>query len=101
MSLSRAAVAAVLTAAIGFAKNSTLATATKTLTEGWRFPPVNLVDADSAKAQLGRKAHAAKCVSCHGLNAAGQKGVTPTPVRAIFEIGYYGDESFQRAAAHG
>ncbi len=100
MSLKRAAVLAVLVAAIGVA--------------GYLYPgqgedggggspmaTVNLPGALSAQAQLGQEAYEANCASCHGRNAAGQEGIAPPLVHIIYESAHHGDESFQRAVARG
>ena len=62
---------------------------------------VTLPDTLSAEAQIGERAFAANCASCHGMNAAGQNGVAPPLVHPIYEPGHHGDESFQRAVALG
>lgn len=55
----------------------------------------------SQNAQIGQRAYEAKCVACHGVNAAGQNGVAPPLVHVIYEPSHHGDEAFQRAAALG
>ena len=55
----------------------------------------------SDSAQIGKRAFEAKCVACHGVNAAGQVGVAPPLVHKIYEPSHHGDESFQRAASLG
>ena len=55
----------------------------------------------SDSAQIGKRAFEAKCVACHGVNAAGQVGVAPPLVHKIYEPSHHGDESFQRAVSLG
>ena len=55
----------------------------------------------SDTAQIGKRAFEAKCVACHGVNAAGQVGVAPPLVHKIYEPSHHGDESFQRAVSLG
>jgi cytochrome c len=62
---------------------------------------VLLPDTLSQNAKTGKLAFEVKCVSCHGVNAAGQAGVAPPLVHIIYEPNHHGDESFQRAAALG
>jgi cytochrome c len=62
---------------------------------------VLLPSALSQSAQIGKRAFEAKCVACHGVNAAGQVGVAPPLVHKIYEPSHHGDESFQRAVSLG
>ena len=55
----------------------------------------------SQNAQVGKLGFEAKCVVCHGVNAAGQDGVAPPLIHIIYEPSHHGDESFQRAIAMG
>ena len=55
----------------------------------------------SQNAQIGKLGFEAKCLVCHGVNAAGQDGVAPPLVHIIYEPSHHGDESFQRAVAMG
>ena len=55
----------------------------------------------SDNAIIGKRIFEANCASCHGQNAAGQKGVAPPLIHKIYEPSHHGDESFQRAAASG
>ena len=55
----------------------------------------------SDSAQIGKRAFEAKCVACHGVNAAGLVGVAPPLVHKIYEPSHHGDESFQRAVSLG
>ena len=41
------------------------------------------------------------CASCHGVNAAGQKGVAPPLIHKIYEPGHHADISFLLAAKNG
>ncbi|MCC3860745.1 c-type cytochrome [Pseudemcibacter aquimaris] len=62
---------------------------------------VTLPEQLSDNAIVGKRIFEAKCASCHGQNAAGQKGVAPPLIHKIYEPSHHGDESFQRAAALG
>ena len=62
---------------------------------------VTLPEQLSDNATIGKRIFEAKCASCHGRNAAGQKGVAPPLIHKIYEPSHHGDESFQRAAALG
>ena len=62
---------------------------------------VTLPEQFSDNAIIGKRIFEAKCASCHGQNAAGQKGVAPPLIHKIYEPSHHGDESFQRAAALG
>ena len=62
---------------------------------------VTLPEQLSDNAIIGKRIFEAKCASCHGRNAAGQKGVAPPLIHKIYEPSHHGDESFQRAAALG
>lgn len=62
---------------------------------------VTLPEQLSDNAIIGKRIFEAKCASCHGQNAAGQKGVAPPLIHKIYEPSHHGDESFQRAAALG
>ena len=70
-------------------------------TSGGALVEVALPDVFSENAKIGKLAFEAKCVSCHGTNAAGQDGVAPPLVHVIYEPNHHGDESFQRAAGEG
>lgn len=41
------------------------------------------------------------CSTCHGKDAAGQEGVAPPLVHAIYEPNHHGDQSFHRAVQNG
>jgi cytochrome c len=62
---------------------------------------VRLPEALSQNASMGKLGYDAKCVACHGVNAAGQAGVAPPLIHIIYEPSHHGDEAFQRAAAMG
>lgn len=62
---------------------------------------VTLPESLSETAQLGKRAFEARCATCHGTNAAGQKGVAPPLVHKIYEPGHHGDAAFQQAARIG
>lgn len=49
----------------------------------------------------GAKTYAKYCQSCHGVNAAGQKGVAPPLVHKIYEPNHHGDQAFYSAALNG
>ncbi len=62
---------------------------------------VKLPERFSDSVIIGERIFEAKCASCHGQNAAGQKGVAPSLIHKIYEPSHHGDESFQRAVALG
>ncbi len=101
MSLRRATIPVVLTAAIGVAAHSHVGAAADSAGSGPPIVTVNVPDALSADAQLGQRSYEANCVSCHGRNAAGQDGIAPPLVHVLYEPGHHDDESFQRAVARG
>lgn len=55
----------------------------------------------SSNAMIGKRAFEAKCVQCHGANAAGQNGVAPPLVHKIYEPSHHGDMAFVLAAQNG
>jgi len=69
--------------------------------KGGVLADVVLPETLSQSAQIGKRGFEAKCVACHGVNAAGQDGVAPPLVHIIYEPSHHGDESFQRAASMG
>lgn len=69
--------------------------------EGTAIVTVKLPSELSAKAQLGEGAFNAKCMTCHGPNAEGLKGVAPPLVHKIYEPSHHGDMAFVRAAQVG
>lgn len=52
-------------------------------------------------AQTGKQIFEAKCVVCHGENAAGQEGVAPPLVHKIYEPSHHGDMAFLLAVKNG
>ncbi len=101
MSLRRAAIPIVLTAAIGVTAHSHVAAAADSADSGPPIVTISVPEALSAQAELGQKTYEANCVSCHGRNAAGRDGVAPPLVHVLYEPGHHDDESFQRAVARG
>ena len=103
MSLRRGAILLVLAAAVGVAGYLYFGEDDNDGAEGVGPPiaNVNVPGTLSAQANLGQKTYEANCASCHGPNAAGQKGVAPPLVHVNYEPGHHGDESFQRAVARG
>ena len=69
--------------------------------DGLPMVAVRLPETLSAKARSGLETYEANCAVCHGKNAAGQSGLGPPLVHAIYEPNHHGDESFQRAVALG
>lgn len=55
----------------------------------------------SPPARQGETYFDAACASCHGANAAGQKGVAPPLVHRIYERAHHGDMAFVLAARNG
>lgn len=55
----------------------------------------------SKDALFGERAFEAQCASCHGLNAAGQKGVAPPLVHIIYEPNHHSDKAIKRAVVLG
>ncbi|MBT2131668.1 c-type cytochrome [Aliiroseovarius lamellibrachiae] len=55
----------------------------------------------AGQAAVGQRIFESACASCHGVNAAGTKGVAPPLVHKIYEPSHHGDEAFQRAVANG
>lgn len=72
-----------------------------TAADGAPMVAVRLPETLSAKARSGLETFDANCAACHGRNAAGQVGIGPPLVHAIYEPGHHGDESFHRAVALG
>ena len=68
---------------------------------GTAIASVQLPDALSEHAEIGRNIFEVKCAVCHGESAAGKEGVAPPLVHKIYEPSHHGDESFQRAVAMG
>ena len=101
MSLKRAAILAVLAAAVGVAGYLHFGGSDEVGGTGPPIVAVSVPDTLSARAEIGRKTYEANCAACHGRNAAGQDGIAPPLVHVIYEPGHHGDESFQRAVARG
>ena len=101
MSLTRAAILAVLAAAFGIAGYIRFGDRDEVTGSGAAIASVSVPENLSEQAVFGQKIYEANCASCHGLNAAGQDGIAPPLVHAIYEPGHHGDESFQRAVALG
>ena len=99
MSLKRAAIPVVLTAAIAIAGYFYFGGYDDATGSGAPIVSVSVPGSLSARAQLGLKTYDANCAACHGGNASGQEGVAPPLVHIIYEPGHHGDESFQRAVA--
>ena len=55
----------------------------------------------SENANIGKRIFEAKCASCHGQNAVGQKGIAPPLIHKFYEPSHHGNESIQRAVALG
>ena len=66
-----------------------------------RLVAVKLPERFSNNALIGESIFEVKCASCHGQNAAGQKGVAPSLIHKIYESFHHGDKNFQRAVALG
>lgn len=69
--------------------------------EGTALAAVSVPDALSDKARIGQRAFEAKCIACHGANAAGQKGVAPPLVHKIYEPSHHADMAFLLAVQNG
>ncbi len=74
---------------------------TSIATVGGALVDIDVPDALSANAQIGKVAFDAKCAACHAANAVGQDGVAPPLVHVIYEPSHHGDEAFQRAVSLG
>ncbi|WP_370331585.1 c-type cytochrome [Aquicoccus porphyridii] len=55
----------------------------------------------SAEARMGQRAFEAKCVACHGDNAAGVMGSGPPLVHKIYEPSHHADYAFEMAVKNG
>jgi len=80
---------------------SMTSTDTGAVARGEPIVQVSLPAELSSEAQIGKRAFEAKCVQCHGANAAGQNGVAPPLVHKIYEPGHHADLAFLRAAQTG
>lgn len=74
---------------------------TSDLPEGAPIVEVAIPAELSSEAQIGQRVFEAKCVACHGENAAGQNGVAPPLVHKIYEPGHHSDMAFVLAAKNG
>ena len=52
-------------------------------------------------AVMGKRGFEAKCIACHGVNAAGVDGAGPPLVHKIYEPSHHGDASFWLATQNG
>ncbi len=55
----------------------------------------------SDEARMGARAFEAKCVACHGENAAGVMGSGPSLVHKIYEPSHHADYAFEMAVRNG
>ena len=62
---------------------------------------IQLPNSLSEQAQRGKTVFNDNCAVCHGPDAVGQVDVAPPLIHKIYEPSHHGDESFQRAVAHG
>ena len=69
--------------------------------EGKPIADVTVPAKFSANAKIGKRVFEAKCLECHGTNAAGQNGVAPPLVHKIYEPSHHGDGAFLVAAKNG
>ena len=74
---------------------------TRAIAEGDPIVQVQLPDALSQQAALGKNIFEAKCSECHGENAAGRNGVAPPLVHKIYEPSHHSDMAFVLAAQNG
>lgn len=74
---------------------------TSKIQDGDPIVSVRLPTQLSSNAEVGKKIYEAKCVDCHGANAAGQNGVAPPLVHKIYEPSHHSDASFIMAAERG
>ena len=74
---------------------------TSEIAEGGPIVQVQLPDALSQQAALGKNIFEAKCSECHGENAAGRNGVAPPLVHKIYEPSHHSDMAFVLAAQNG
>ncbi|MDF0596886.1 c-type cytochrome [Psychromarinibacter halotolerans] len=83
------------------AGHSMIPTDTGEVAEGAPIVEVSLPEELSGNARLGKSIFEVKCSSCHGRNAAGQKGVAPPLVHKIYEPNHRSDMAFVAAAQNG
>ena len=62
---------------------------------------ITLPTSFSETARLGQRVFEARCASCHGPHAVGQKGVAPPLIHKIYEPSHHGDAAFQLAVTNG
>ncbi|MFC0159180.1 MULTISPECIES: c-type cytochrome [Mameliella] len=74
---------------------------TSAIAEGDPIVEVKLPAELSAQASLGKNVFEAKCVECHGTNAAGRSGMAPPLVHKIYEPSHHSDMAFIMAAQNG
>ncbi len=74
---------------------------TSAIAEGDPIVEVELPAELSAQASLGKNVFNAKCVECHGANAAGRNGMAPPLVHKIYEPSHHSDMAFIMAAQNG
>jgi cytochrome c len=82
-----------------FSKNTT-STATE-LKAGEPIENIMVPDQISDLGLLGKNIFELKCLSCHGINAAGRHEIGPPLVHKIYEPSHHSDQSFYRAVALG
>jgi mono/diheme cytochrome c family protein len=74
---------------------------TSNIEDGEPLAEVTLPASFSADAKIGKRVFEAKCMQCHGQNAAGQNGVAPPLVNNIYRPAHHGDIAFVLAAKNG
>ena len=74
---------------------------TSEIAQGAPMVTVALPEELSAEAQIGKLGFEAKCVECHGQNAAGQNGIAPPLVHITYEPNHHSDQAFVLAARNG
>lgn len=55
----------------------------------------------SGNAVIGQNIFESICAACHGAQGVGNAEAGPPLIHKIYEPSHHGDESFQRAVAHG
>lgn len=55
----------------------------------------------SGNAAIGQNIFESICAACHGVQGVGNAEAGPPLIHKIYEPSHHGDESFQRAVAHG
>lgn len=69
--------------------------------EGDALVGIDLPDALSPEAVMGKRAFDATCAACHGPDATGKRGFGPPLVHRIYEPSHHGDMAFQMAVQNG